>query len=203
MNATYIFYNSTRLITSAGLAALVTAILILLMQSLITMEPTEITLTDYKPVDVVMEKQRKIEVEKPYSPKRPVDPLRSPEMPKIQQSFAKDSNLDIVILAPPPANVPSIAGPSSGVAIAIFKVAPPYPNRAVTRGIGGYVDLMFDITPAGKTENIRIINAQPSGYFEKASVNTLAKWKYKPAMDDGEPKPQKNQTTRIVFELEK
>jgi protein TonB len=61
---------------------------------------------------------------------------------------------------------------------------------------------VFDITPAGKTENIRVVYAEPEGVFERSSMKALAKWKYKPAMDDGVAMPQKNQTTRITYELE-
>jgi len=91
----------------------------------------------------------------------------------------------------------------SGSAVITYNLAPTYPRRAITRNIEGYVDLMFDIAASGKTENIRILRAEPKGYFEKAAQKALAKWKYKPAMEDGVATAQKNQTTRITFELEK
>ena len=83
-----------------------------------------------------------------------------------------------------------------------FPIAPLYPNRARQRGIEGYVDLMFDVSAAGKTENIRVIDANPKGYFERAAMKALAKWKYQPAMEDDIAMATKNVTRRFTFELE-
>lgn len=134
---------------------------------------------------------------------KPADPALQPHLPELTESMDHESNIiismDTTVTLDP---IGTDIGLSTGSAVPIFKVAPRYPHRAITRGIEGYVDLIFDISATGKTENIRVIYAQPKGYFESASRKTLEKWKYKPAVEEGVAKPQKNQTTRISYTLE-
>lgn len=203
------FYNNllgkaTRIGSSAGLGVLVTGMLLLLMTSLIAMDPPEIVETKHNIMDIVMPEERDIIDQQEPITEKPIEPKPEPVVPKITQSFDPQEG-EVISMAPPQTSGPQeiTGGFSSGAAMAIVKVAPNYPRRAITRGIEGYVDLMFDITPAGKTENIRVIYAQPKGYFEDSSLKTLAKWKYKPAMEDGIAMAQKNQTTRITYEIEK
>lgn len=101
-----------------------------------------------------------------------------------------------------------ITGPVSGIAQsgAIVKqvsVGAQYPRRAVTRGIEGYVDLMFDVTKYGATSNVRVTAAEPKGVFEKAAITAVKKYKYRPELVDGEPVATNNVTERIRFEMGK
>ncbi len=91
---------------------------------------------------------------------------------------------------------------SGGGVVAYLKPAPIYPGRALSRGIEGYVDLAFDIVSSGATANIRILDAQPGGVFEKAAVTALKKWKYKLPVLDGVAQPQVDMMTRMTFALE-
>ena len=84
-----------------------------------------------------------------------------------------------------------------------LKLQPEYPSRALTRGIQGYVDLAFDITAAGTTSNIRVLQAQPEGIFERAAIRALEKWKYRVPIVDDRPQGQVDMMTRMSFELEK
>ena len=191
-----------RVSSSASLAAFVTGLLLLMMCSLIAMEPPEIIEATTDVIDIVMPKDRKI-IEQPTPPvEKPVDPAPPPEMPKTVENFDNTQTLEITI-APPvnPGKMTFGNGLDSGSAMPIFKVAPQYPRRPQTKGIEGFVDLMFDIGPTGKTQNIRVLYAEPQGLFERASIRALKKWKYKPAMNDGVAQVQKNQTTRIRFNL--
>lgn len=214
MNATHAHNNQTnlseilgtflRLGTSASLGLLVTAMLLFLMCSLIVMDLPDIETKIIKITKIVMNDDRVIEnLPEPMTPK-PVDPQPAPQIPELTYSFENTEGTKLT-MAPPvnPAGVDVVSGFYSGSAIAVLKVAPQYPRRLQTRGIEGFVDLVFDITPTGKTENIRVLFSEPDGAFEKSSIKALAKWKYKPAMDDGVAKAQKNQTTRISYELEK
>ena len=63
-------------------------------------------------------------------------------------------------------------------------------------------DYRLVTSDAGKTENIRVIDAVPEGVFEKAAIRALNKWKYKAPIEEGVPNGLKNMTTRIRFELE-
>jgi protein TonB len=214
MNAIYTLNNEVsisevvskvlRLSTSVSFGVLATGILFLLMCSLIAMDPPVRIENKHKVIEVVMSDDRVIEALPEQIEPKPIDPEPQPPMPKIAQNFELEKGTEVfieVILDPGVREIDN--GLSSGSAMAIFKVAPRYPRRALTKGIEGFVDLMFDITPSGKTENIRVIYAEPKGYFESSSIKTLAKWKYKPAMDEGVAMPQKNQKTRLIYELEK
>ena len=208
MQATHLIYSNlpfrgVRFMLSLLLAAIVTVLLILLMHSLIAMEVVDVPVSEYKPADIFLQEDREIKEFKEEKIPRPVDPDPIPDTPPMPESTTDNPEIKIAILPPSMSKKLAIRGPDSGAAIPIFRVAPEYPRRAVTKGIEGFVDLMFDISATGKTENIRIIYAEPSGYFERASTKTLAKWKFNPAMEDGVARAQKNQTTRIVFELEK
>lgn len=194
-----------RIGSSAGLAVIVTGALILLMSSLISMETPTIETSHHRIPTIVMPPDRTIESLPTPKEVKPIEPAPEPDIPPVTEQF--NNNADTIDIAMrPPIDVGPITqgnGISNGAAIALVRVAPPYPSRALRRNIEGFVDLMFDITPAGKTENIRVVNAQPAGYFESASRKTLAKWKFRPAMEDGKAVPQRNQTTRITYELEK
>ncbi|WP_101760530.1 energy transducer TonB [Oceanicoccus sp. KOV_DT_Chl] len=214
MNATYTLNNETtlneiyskvlRLSTSASLGVLVTGMLLFLMCSLIAMDPPDLIEENIKIIDVVMSDERDIIEQIDPIVEKPVDPQPQPQIPEFTQSFDPGEGLKISIAPTLDPGVKEIgSGFSSGSAMAIFKVAPTYPRRQQTKGVEGFVDLMFDITPTGKTENIRVLYSEPEGAFDKSSVKALAKWKYKPAMEDGVAMAQKNQTTRITYELEK
>lgn len=47
----------------------------------------------------------------------------------------------------------------TGMPIAQYLVQPRYPARAATKGVEGYVDVKFDISKIGTTQNIRLFSA--------------------------------------------
>ncbi|MEM6486411.1 MAG: energy transducer TonB, partial [Pseudomonadota bacterium] len=83
-----------------------------------------------------------------------------------------------------------------------LKLQPEYPSRALSRGIEGYVDLAFDISSTGATSNIRVVDAEPEGVFERAAIRALERWKYKVPITKGVPQGQVDMMTRLRFELE-
>lgn len=91
----------------------------------------------------------------------------------------------------------------SGALVPFLRVPPSYPGYAVNRGIEGYVDLAFTVTPAGRTADIEVIGGQPQGVFDRAAVKAVAQWKYRPRMVDGQPIATRNVRTRVRFELQK
>ncbi len=198
------FEKTLKFAISASLGVLVTGMLLFFMWSLIAMAPPTVIDNPPKVIEIVMPEKRDIDTELEQISPKPVDPEVPPVVPEFQQSF--ENNNDLALLIPPPAGPDVIdvdKGFSSGAAMPIVRVAPQYPRRQLQRGIEGFVDLVFDIGPGGRTENIRVVYGEPEGVFDSASIRALKKWKYKPAMEDGVGKVQKNQTTRIKFELAK
>lgn len=75
---------------------------------------------------------------------------------------------------------------TDGDYLPIVKVEPLYPRRAQERGIEGYVIVEFTVTELGTVEDPVVIEADPKGYFERASTRAALKFKYKPKVINGE-----------------
>ena len=87
------------------------------------------------------------------------------------------------------------------VSLPIVKVAPVYPDRAIKEGIEGHVLLGFVVTETGAVRDAVVLEAKPSGVFEQAALNAVAKFKYKPRIVDGLPVETVGVRNRIVFEI--
>lgn len=92
---------------------------------------------------------------------------------------------------------------TDGEYLPIVKVAPIYPRRALSRGIEGYVIVEFTVTKLGTTRDVRVIEAKPSGIFDRAAVQAASKFKYKPRVIDGEPIEVRGVPHKITFIIEK
>ena len=97
------------------------------------------------------------------------------------------------------------AEPKSDVAgdasLPIVKVAPVYPDRALKEGIEGHVLLEFVVTETGAVRDVEVLEANPSGVFERAALKAVAKFKYKPRIVDGKPVETTGVRNRIDFEI--
>lgn len=92
--------------------------------------------------------------------------------------------------------------PSDGEYLPIVKVQPVYPRRALSRGIEGYVIVEFTVTKQGTTRDIRVVQAKPSGMFDRAAMQAAAKFKYKPRVVDGQAIEVPGVQNKITFEIE-
>ena len=105
---------------------------------------------------------------------------------------------------------PPAAGPGDfhdpylddGEYLPIVRVSPIYPRRALTRGIEGYVLVEFVVTETGTVRNPVVLFADPPGFFERAAVTAVLKFKYKPKVAGGKPVAVSGVRSRIVFEME-
>jgi TonB family protein len=77
----------------------------------------------------------------------------------------------------------------------LIEVAPAYPAAARERGIAGYVDVEFAVTPLGDVQNARVTASQPTGVFDNAALAAVARWRYP---SDPEREPQ-TVTRRLDF----
>ncbi|MEM7220723.1 MAG: TonB family protein [Pseudomonadota bacterium] len=92
-------------------------------------------------------------------------------------------------------------GLDNAESLPIVKVAAVYPRRAQTRGIEGYAVYRFTITKHGTVADPVLIDAMPAGIFDRAALNALLKFKYRPKIVDGEAVPVRGAVHRISFEL--
>ena len=156
--------------------------------------------------DIVETPPQRIErkIEKPPEVETP-----PPEVDVPVQTLDGPSSLDLSI---GPANVSSGAnltcidlGPSQdGDYLPLVRVQPQFPRRAQERGVGGYVIVELTVAPDGSVppESIKIIEAEPKGYFERASIKAAQKFKYKPKVVNGQPQEVVGVTYRFTFNLE-
>ncbi len=68
----------------------------------------------------------------------------------------------------------------------IVSYCPPiYPFRARAKGIEGRVLLRFIVDKKGAVLDPQVVSAEPEGVFEEAALDTVVKYKLKPAKKDG------------------
>ena len=60
------------------------------------------------------------------------------------------------------------------------RVEPVYPERAAQRGIEGFVLLEFHVDLTGTTSNVRVIDADPAGTFDREAIRAVERWVFRP-----------------------
>lgn len=87
--------------------------------------------------------------------------------------------------APPTtSNLTTFGVLTDGPLVAVVRVAPVYPSRALTYGIEGYVVVQFDVTAEGQAVNVVNIESTDS-VFDSAAIKAAERFKFKPRVVDG------------------
>ncbi len=95
------------------------------------------------------------------------------------------------------------AGSASGQtsdAVLVKAAAPQYPPNAVRSHQEGWVVVSFTIDTDGRTGDIKVVDAQPRRVFDRAAVDAVQRYRFKPAMKNGEAVASTRQQ-RIEFKL--
>ncbi|MFC7331735.1 energy transducer TonB [Rhodocista pekingensis] len=200
-----------RYATALLAAILVTLALFWLMQYLIIGQTAKLDESArVKLIDFVrLQRDTQTETKERKPPDRPPPPETPPEPPKMSADPTAAPSGNAVNIDPGALNTGlDIAGPGAmavadAEAIPLFRMAPQYPERAASRGIEGYVVMEFTINETGGVENIKVIEANPPGYFERSAVKAMEKWKYKPKIVDGKPVKRHGVQNKLTFELQK
>jgi TonB family protein len=79
-------------------------------------------------------------------------------------------------------------------------VPPEYPPRALDRGTQGWVDIEFTVAADGTTRDAIVRAAEPTGVFDRAALQAVARWRYEPRMVDGIVVDQRVEA-RVRFQL--
>lgn len=157
---------------------------------------------------VRVERDETVARKKP-KPKKPPPPEQPPEQPPPPQM--DDVNPEANAMAVTAVNVnTNIALDASGFGLSasdgeylpIVKVQPIYPRRALSRGIEGYVIVQFTVTRTGTTKDHMIVEAKPTGIFDRAAIQAATKFKYKPRVVDGVGIEVPGVQNKITFEIE-
>jgi len=140
---------------------------------------------------------------KPKKPPEPEEP--PPDTP--QQLDDIDTSAETVNIGAVDTNVGVGAGiggfnAGEGEYLPIVKVAPIYPNRALSRGIEGWCIVEYTVTRSGTTANGKVVECT-SSLFANASLKASAKFKYKPRVINGTHIDVPGVQHKITFELER
>ena len=201
--------NLTRLIIGIIMALAVTLSLFWLMQYLI--ETADRTLNEDGAgnlVDFVRVKRDETVKTRQLKPKKPPPPDAPPPQPPTPQLDNLNPNAEKVAIkaVPVETDIEMTGGFSLGVGegdyLPIVKVAPIYPNRALTRGIEGFCVVQYTVTRQGTTRDPFVIEDQCSStLFHSASVNAALKFKYKPRIMDGEAVEVPGVQNKFTYEI--
>ena len=182
------------------------------MQSLIAMgdgelsEGGERTVIDF----IRLQRSSELELKKRRLPER-VKPKLQPRQPSLDVS----STARVASVKPMSVPSPSLdtsfklqGGMNLGVpasdrgVVPVVRVNPMYPPRAAQRGLEGWVEVEFTISKTGSVKNPRVLEAQPSGVFDRAALRAIRKWKYKPEIVNGSAVETSGVKVKLTFDLE-
>jgi len=199
---------AVRYLTAILIATGVTFGLFFLMQALVVTEEVRLSeVENIRILDVVRvdreqkPKREETEVQKPEKPQAPPPDLNipntSPNLSGQSLRFGQLSmNTDLS------ATGPALGAPTDGDYLPLVRIQPQYPRRAAERGVEGYAIVELTVTPNGTTQDIQVVEAEPSGYFERAAIRAAEKFKYKPKVVNGEPIEVNGVRYLFTFELE-
>ena len=141
-------------------------------------------------------------------PEKPPPPNAPPPQPPTPQLDNLNPNAEKIAISAVPVetDIEMTGGFSLGVGegdyLPIVKVAPIYPNRALTRGIEGFCVVMYTVTTLGTTKDPVVIEDQcTSSLFHRASTNAALKFKYKPRILDGEAVEVPGVQNKFTYEI--
>jgi len=199
----------TRLVIGLVTALAVTLSLFWLMQYLI--ETADRTLNDDGAgnlVDFVRVKRDEAIERRQLKPKKPPPPDAPPPQPPTPQldNLNPDAQKVAISAVPVETDIEMTGGFSLGVGegdyLPIVKVAPIYPNRALTRGIEGFCVVQYTVTRQGTIRDPIVIESQcTSSLFHRASINAALKFKYKPRIMDGEAVEVPGVQNKFTYEI--
>ena len=143
--------------------------------------------------DRALKRPSKVEPEEPPPPPK----LTQPNRPNIDKA-SMSADLGAFDLAGLILNAPV-----DGDTLAIVRVLPRYPSRALSRGIEGWVLMEFAIDELGLAVNPVVIESEPPGIFDRAALSAVKRWKYRPMIEDGRPRMRPGVRQLISFEIAK
>lgn len=201
--------GGVRIVPAVIGAVVVTFGLLFLMQLLIATGKRAVTEEiEGRIVDFVRVEREETVERKERKPERPPTPDQPPpDMPEPQMDDAAPEASSVGISPvrmDGGVSIDAAFGFSAvdGDYLPIVKVAPVYPRRAQERGIEGYVLVEFTVTKTGTVINPRVVEAEPPNWFERAALQAVTKFKYKPRVVNGEPIDTHGVQNLIRFELE-
>ena len=145
-------------------------------------------------VDFVRLKRDETIRRRELKPRKPLPPQSPPPLPKTPQFESLNPATQTIAVSARPASTDieiSSAGFSleigEGDYLPIVKVAPIYPQRALSRDIEGYCVVQYTVTRRGTIRDPFVVEDQCThSIFYRPSLQAALKFKYKPRVIDGQ-----------------
>lgn len=160
-------------------------------------------------VDFVRLKRDEAIERRQRKPEKPPEPEEPPPEPPTPQLENLNPNAETIAISAPPAetDIQMTGGFSLGVGegdyLPIVKVAPIYPQRALTRGVEGFCVVQYTVTRNGTIRDPFVLEDQcTSTMFHRASVEAALKFKYKPRVIDGQAVEVPGVQNKFTYEIE-
>ncbi len=83
----------------------------------------------------------------------------------------------------------------------LVRVNPDYPQRALARGIEGWVEVQFTIDETGAVTDPAVVASSPQDVFDKSTINAVSRWRYNPQIEDGVATERAGVRTKVRFML--
>lgn len=96
----------------------------------------------------------------------------------------------IIEQTPPPAPVPAPTAPqpvASADPVPVSSPSPRYPQEAARRRESGKVMVRIEVGPDGVPTATSIVESSQSRALDKAALDAVKRWRFRPAMADGHP----------------
>jgi len=202
--------NYVRLFVGIVFGLAVTAALFWTMQYLIETADRELNEGgNTNLVDFVRLKRDESIQRRELKPKKPPPPDAPPPQPPTPQLDNLNPNAEKIAIsaAPVETDIEMSGGFSLGVGegdyLPIVKVAPIYPQRALSRGIEGFCVVQYTVTRQGTIRDPFVIEDQcTSSLFHRASIQAALKFKYKPRVIDGQAVEVPGVQNKFTYEIE-
>lgn len=202
--------NIIRLVFGIIIGLVVTAALFWFMQYLIETADRELNEgASGHLIDFVRLKRDESIQRRQLKPKKPPPPDAPPPQPPTPQLDNLDPNAEKIAIsaAPVETDIEMSGGFSLGVGegdyLPIVKVAPIYPQRALSRSVEGYCVVQYTVTKQGTTRNPFVVEDQcTSSLFHRASVQAALKFKYKPRVIDGQAVEVPGVQNKFTYEIQ-
>lgn len=83
----------------------------------------------------------------------------------------------------------------------VSRKPPRYPSAAARRGIEGWVLVEFFVEVDGSVDEVVVLDSDPPGVFEDATIRAVKRWRYEAATVDGVPIRKATQVV-LTYDLE-
>ena len=160
-------------------------------------------------VDFVRLKRDESIERRQIKPKKPPPPDTPPPQPPTPQLENLNPNAEKIGISAVPVEteVEMSGGFSLGVGegdyLPIVKVAPIYPQRALSRSIEGFCVVQYTVTKQGTTRDPFVVESMcTSSLFHSASVQAALKFKYKPRVMDGQAVEVPGVQNKFTYEIQ-